>query len=775
MTALISLWADFVVAKRLFIIVASLVLLSVVLTTSPTIPFDNSTERYFVAGDPAIVEYDTLNELFGDNEYLIVGFEAATIEADIFSPDTLRDIVRVSDFLEFHEHISQVRSLSTFQYIHSDGDDLSTDYLIDDVEDLINNPVEIEFAKSVLNSESLALDTLITRDFRHTRIAGRVEYRADTSETKIQLVQDLYRFIEEEEINSDEYILHLSGYPLVQERFETVTAEDVGVLIPLMIIVMVVLLFISFRSVVATLAPWLVIASGILIVLQIQGLLGIPHTTIDSGALNPTLIIIGVGITVHVLLDFFHFMREGMSGEESARSTIINIWKPAFFTAITTSAGFYALSITKIMPIREFALLGAIGPVVLFLFSMTILPALLSYMKSIPNPTTAVLDNGIISSITKAVPGFTLRNRNAILILGLIAIIFSVWNIPNIKIDTNYVTLYKENNPTRLDINYFDDVYRGMMNLDIILDSGEAEGVKNPAFLRQLEEIESWLTARDALGPINSLTDYLKEINQALNGDDPEYFRLPDTPQMSAQFLFLYDSSGANEDLSDIKDFDNRFTRLVVPIVNMPASGMKAEQDSITAYLNDNYEQLQPVITGTMALYTVQNIYIAEGMAQSFIIALSVITLFFIILFKSFKYGNLSIIPSVLPIILAGSFAGWMGIYLDQSAVIVFAMTMGIAVDDAIHVMSRYLSAKESGASTQQSIQRAMSESGRAVVFSSMVLVFGFSVLCFASLTTVINVGLFGSIIMSLALLGDLIFLPAILYLVDGNDEGEHV
>jgi len=468
-------------------------------------------------------------------------------------------------------------------------------------------------------------------------------------------------------------------------------------------------------------------------------------------------------------------MREGMSGEESARSTIINIWKPAFFTAITTSAGFYALSITKIMPIREFALLGAIGPVVLFLFSMTILPALLSYMKSIPNPTTAVLDNGIISSITKAVPGFTLRNRNAILILGLIAIIFSVWNIPNIKIDTNYVTLYKENNPTRLDINYFDDVYRGMMNLDIILDSGEAEGVKNPAFLRQLEEIESWLTARDALGPINSLTDYLKEINQALNGDDPEYFRLPDTPQMSAQFLFLYDSSGANEDLSDIKDFDNRFTRLVVPIVNMPASGMKAEQDSITAYLNDNYEQLQPVITGTMALYTVQNIYIAEGMAQSFIIALSVITLFFIILFKSFKYGNLSIIPSVLPIILAGSFAGWMGIYLDQSAVIVFAMTMGIAVDDAIHVMSRYLSAKESGASTQQSIQRAMSESGRAVVFSSMVLVFGFSVLCFASLTTVINVGLFGSIIMSLALLGDLIFLPAILYLVDGNDEGEHV
>jgi predicted RND superfamily exporter protein len=187
--------------------------------------------------------------------------------------------------------------------------------------------------------------------------------------------------------------------------------------------------------------------------------------------------------------------------------------------------------------------------------------------------------------------------------------------------------------------------------------------------------------------------------------------------------------------------------------------------------LNKNFPQLQATITGTLALYTVQDIYISEGMIRSFIIALLVITLFFIILFKSVKYGLLSIIPSVMPIILAGSFAAWVGIPLDQSAIIVFAMTMGIAVDDAIHVMNRYLMTKNSGKNTKQSIQRAMNESGRAVIFSSTVLVFGFSVLCFASFTTIIYVGLLGSIIMFLALLGDLIVLPAILYLVDGTDE----
>jgi predicted RND superfamily exporter protein len=201
------------------------------------------------------------------------------------------------------------------------------------------------------------------------------------------------------------------------------------------------------------------------------------------------------------------------------------------------------------------------------------------------------------------------------------------------------------------------------------------------------------------------------------------------------------------------------------------SSELQAELDLINAYFDDNYAQLQPAITGTMVLLTFQDTYFSAGMAQSFSIALLVITIFFIVLFKSFKYGILSIIPSVLPIILAGSFAGWLGINLDIAAVIVFAMTMGIAVDDAIHVMSRYLLAKRSGASTEQSIQRAMHESGRAVVFSSVVLVCGFSVFCFGSFTTFIYVGLFGAIIMSLALIGDLVFLPAILYLIDGSGE----
>ena len=771
MTTLIHAWANFVLAKRLAIILVTIALLPVYFFTGGTTPFDNSTERYFITGDPTLLDYDRLLELFGDNEYLIIGIEATGDAEDIFTEDAVDALFRISDFLDFHQYVTQIRSLSNFQYIHSDNDDLRTDYLIEDPSSLANDPLEISRIKQVLANEALAIDTLVTSDFRHTRIAARVEYNDSSSENKVVLVQDLYSFLETENFESEDFILHLSGYPLVNERFEVQSAEDIGFLLPIMILLMMVILFACFRSFAAMLFPWLVIASGLLFVLELQYYLGIPQSTIDSAALPTTLVIIGIGITVHVLLELFQLCANGKPSQEAARETIVHIWTPAFFTAITTSAGFLALSVTRIVPIREFALLGAIGPLVLFVFALSVLPALLSYIKGVSPATVAVMKGGVVSRFTSSVPGMTFKYRRLLLGIGVATIVFTAINLPNAQVDNNFVTLFKESSQTRQDIVYFDDVFKGMMTLDIILDSGAADGIKNPSYLAEEEAIQNWLSDRQTLGPINSLSDYLKKINQALNSDDPAFYHLPDSAEMSAQFLLLYDSSGANEDLSDIKDFDNRYSRLVAPVVNMPASEMQAEVDEIRSYLQDNYSHIQPLLTGTMVLYTVQDIYTAEGMVLSFLVALVVISTFFIVLFRSFKYGLLSIIPSVMPILLAASVAGFLGIFLDQSAVIVFAMTMGIAVDDAIHVMSRYLAAKKSGSSTHEAIQQSMNVSGRAVVFSSVVLVFGFSVLTFASFTTIIYVGLFGSIIMALALLGDLLFLPAILHLVDDAEE----
>jgi predicted RND superfamily exporter protein len=383
MHALIRGWADFVIANRLAVLISVALFLVIALFTGPTTPYDNSTERYFVDGDPTIQDYDRLLDLFGDNEYLVIGFEAADEQADVLTPDTLRDMVLLTDYLESHPYITQVRSLTNFQYIHADGDNLSTDYLIDEPDTLAQDPTAIASAKAILQGEPLAMGTLITADFRHARIAARVEYHPGTSSHKTELVQGLYRYIEAEIPGSDQYTLHVSGYPVAYERFETLADEDLDLLIPIMILLMVIMLYLNFRSLVGTVFPWVVIAGGVLLVGEIQSYLQLPHSTVDS-ALLPTLIIIGIGITVHVLVEYFHQRRLGLESKAASHTAILHIWRPALFASITTSAGFYALSITKILPVRDFALLGAIGPLALFLFAVTVLPAMLSYVKVLP-------------------------------------------------------------------------------------------------------------------------------------------------------------------------------------------------------------------------------------------------------------------------------------------------------------------------------------------------------------------------------------------------------
>jgi hypothetical protein len=170
-------------------------------------------------------------------------------------------------------------------------------------------------------------------------------------------------------------------------------------------------------------------------------------------------------------------------------------------------------------------------------------------------------------------------------------------------------------------------------------------------------------------------------------------------------------------------------------------------------------------------MFAAQEKYVNQGLPKSFLLALFLIGLCFFVLFRSVKYGVLALIPSVVPIIMAGGVATLIGIDLDLGTLIVGAMTMGIAVDDAIHVVARYVSGKKRGLSTDSAVRDAMNEAGRAVIFTSIILVLGFATMLFGSLTPFVNIGIFTAVIMGLALIGDLIVLPALLYIFD-NDEG---
>lgn len=761
MRKFILLWARLVIGGRGWIIAAAAALFALSFIPMNRLYYDNSNERFFVEGDPNLAAFNQLLELFGDIEYLSVGLEADA-GSDVFSEASLTVIDEITQFLEDRPEVTQVRSLSKYEYTHSDGAMMATDRLIED----IHRPEYRERGRELISRQPMALGSLVSADLRHTRVIARVRYQVGKNDNKIKLVSSLRQFLDQQGYAERGFSLHLSGDPVFNEQFEVLTKRDQSWINPTMAVVMVIILFFSFRSWPAMLLPWLAIGSSIVYVTAIQGVMVWPHSVVES-ALIPALIIIGIGISVHVLVEFYHARSLGLVPQQAAIQTIQTLWLPAFYTAFTTAAGFLALGVTELLPVKQFAWLGAIGTMILFFVAFTLLPAVLSFVHTFSDKTRRAVDSGVIARLTHRLPGFVWRWRKHLLLIGALLLLTSVALVTRLNIDSNFITYFKKDNITRQDLEYFDNTYNGIQNIDVIIDSGRAGGIHQPEFLREVDALQKWLEALPETGAVNSLLDVHREINQALHFDNPDWYQLPTDRQMAAQFLLLYDNTGAEEDLTDAKDFYERYLRLAVPIKNLNASETRDLLQRIETRLAEQHPELNTQLTGSLVMYNAQDIYINEGMAKSFGIALAVIGLSFIALFRSVKYGFIALIPSVVPILITGALLVLLNIPLNLGTMIVGAMTMGIAVDDAIHVMSRYLSARKNGLGTHSALSQAMNQSGRAVIFTSIVLVCGFSIMLLGSFIPYIYTGLFAATIMALALLGDLLFLPALLFAID--------
>ncbi len=780
-------WANWVIQQRVAVLVLSVLLLLLAPLSFNRLYHDNSNESYFLPNDPTLQAFYRMVDNFGDPDYMVVGIEARAQDRDVFNAETITMIHELTEFLEEHRNVTQVRSLSKYQYTHDDGGMMATDDLFEDIDYLAEEPEVLVQAREIMAGEKLALELLLSRDFKNTQILARSVYRPGENIHNVELAQELRAFIDQQAYRERGFHIHMSGVPVIGERFETLTQNDMAWINPTMGLIMLVILFVIFRSFFATLVPIVVIVTTMFLVTSIQGWLKFPFTAVNS-ALIPTVIILCIGTCVHVLVEFFQFRYAGESPRRAAVETVNDLFYAVLFTCVTTAIGFIALSVTELKPVREFAILAAIAPMLIFLLAMSTLPALLSYIPWVPRNnrhrlqeqnkqsvedmlTQQNVGNSPALWLAHRIPRFTFRNRKGIALVGVLVSLFSLYSVSHIRVDSNIVNYFKKSSWVNQDLFYFNDTFKGISNMEIIVDSGEDGGVKNPEFLKRVDELQQWLKSFDETGKSTSVIDFYKQINQALNEDDPAYFSLPTSREMAAQFLLLYENTGPDEDLTDLKDFNERYLRIQTPVINMDEVDTTQLISQVKSGLAQKFSDLNVEMTGNVVMNNAQNRYVNNGMFKSFGIAILTIGVCFIVLFRSFKYGVIALIPSIVPILLTGGLVSYAGVAMDLGTMIVGAMTIGIAVDDAIHLMSRYLLMRRRNYGVYKAVQFAMNSSGRAVVHTSIILVTGFSVMLLGSFVSYIYVGLFSAMIMLLALVGDILFMPALLYLFDADKD----
>ena len=770
---MIEAWSSHVIKNRILILIttALLVALSVFSISKNPIGINNSNEMWFLEGDPTLLAHDKMRDLFGSTESLVIGIEARPNDKDLFELETINMIEDIHAMLEEHEVVEKVDSLARYQRTYNRDGIVATDYIFEDIESLGNDLGQLDNARMAMKDEILALDTLISTDLRHTRIIARTEYIVNGLDHKLKVVTDLRNFINEKGYLDKGYDIKLGGQPVLNERFTVLSNSDAAWLNPTVAVIMMIVLGIVFRSLTGILAPWVVIGTAVTIMMGLQAYLGYNITPVNQ-ALIPITMLLGMACTVHVMSEFYSLRTvSNLTAVDASKELMKNLFKPIFFTQFTTSIGFAALYITKLSPVREFSLLATMLPMIIFVLSMTSLPAALSFLNRLSMATKSAYDNDWLTRLTSKIPNFSYQHRFSILLVGLLFISVSFLSASYIKVDTNIFKFFKSDLKISEDLRYFDEKFKGSSNIDMMLDSESQEGIKEPAFLAKLDELETFLEKQEKSGKIVGYLDQLKQIRKAFSDNKQEFYTIPDSKSMASQLLLLFENSGPDDDLSDIKDFDEQFTRITLPTTNMDASEYNQFLNNMMQTINTDFPDLNVTPTGPMVMFQAQNEYTDKGISQSFVLSLTFISVVLFIIFWSIKHGAIAVFPAVVPIVFAGGCFAMLGKDLNLGSLIVGAMTMGIAIDDCIHVVSRYKLARSLGSSIENSIKRAMTESGRAIITTSLALVIGFSTFLFARLVPMIDIGWLTTVIFTLALLGCLLFIPALLFIFEKEEK----
>ncbi len=755
-------YANWLMNHRWLVLILSIVIALLLASGGRLLKFDNDYRIFFDKSNPQLEAFENLQSTYTKNDSVIVAI--APKDGNVFTKETLKAIVDITERAWQTPYSIRVDSLSNFQHTYADDDDLT-------VENLIENPNELSQAdldriQKIALNEPLILHRLLSDKSDVTAINITVEFPNidPTSETPktVKSVRELKRYINKTYPNLDVY---LSGIVMMNNAFPEASQYDMTHLIPMALGIILLLVLFLLRSIVGTIVTLLTIVFAVMSAMGSAGWLGIHLSPPTMSA--PTIILtLAIADCVHILSNWLQGMRKGMDKITAMRESLRINFGPVFLTSITTAIGFLSLNFSDAPPFRDLGNIAAIGVIYAWVLSIGFMPALVTLL---PSRVKAKDEQSHKNSQMAKLAEFTIRQQKKLLIAGAALFIVLVSFLPKNELNDVFVHYFDERIQFRTDTDFLLSHLTGMYFVDYSLDSKKANGVSDPHYLKQVEKFANWLREQPEVIHVNTLTDTMKRLNRNMHGDDPAAYRLPERKDLAAQYLLLYEMSlPYGLDLNNQIDIRKQSTRLTVTLKTISTQEVLAFEQRTLDWMQANTPAIKTHGSSPTIMFAHIGMKNIVSLLTGAAVALVLISFILIIALKSFRYGLISLIPNLMPAGLAfGLWAivdGEIGLALS----VVTSMTIGIVVDDTVHFLSKYLRARrEQGLNAEQAVRYAFSTVGSALWVTSIALIGGFLVISTSSFEINAGMGLVTSMIIGFALLADFLFLPPLLLTFD--------
>jgi predicted RND superfamily exporter protein len=613
------------------------------------------------------------------------------------------------------------------------------------------------YRKLVYNPENhtYLLAITVNKDKMHTKDRERM----------VKSIQKIARNFERKQ----QVDLHYSGLPYIRVVNSIKIKRELYMFSALALAICIVVLFLFFRSFKAVFFPVIIVLIGVVWAMGMLSLLGF-KITILSGMIPPLLIVIGIPNSIYMLNKFHHeYVRHG-NKIKALQRVIIKIGNATFLTNLTTAAGFATFIIVKSDILRQFGIVASLNIMGLFVLSLLLIPIIFSFIEPPSSRHVNHLNNKFVLGIIRKLIHITEHHRKTVYLIAFVILGIGVYGITLMKSSGYMVDDIPEHDPVYKDLKFFESNFDGLMPLEIMVDTKRPGGVMQLATFNKIDQLEKALAEYPEVSPPLSLLNLLKFSKQAFYNGHENYYSLPNSREQS--FILQYASMGEDNAgmLHSFIDSSKQVTRISLRMKDVGTKSMEevyagfiADIDSI--FPSGNYDVM---VTGSSVISFKGTQYLLRNLFTSLGLAILLISIFMAIMFSSWRMVIMSLTPNIFPLIFTAAIMGYSGIPIKASTILVFSIAFGISVDNTIHFLAKYRQELiATGWDIRRSVVLALNETGVSMLYTSVVLFFGFGIFSLSGFGGTVAMGVLVSLTLLVAVTSNLVLLPSLLTSLD--------
>ena len=753
-------WLDFPVRapRRVVLAIAAVTLLLAaqivdLRSGEPRLRIDSSIDRLLPDADSAREYSEWANRKFGLSDPLIL----ALAMDDVYTARGLATVRRVSERLASLPEVEQVQSLATAQNVKSVEDDVRIQPFLDP---LPTRPDEVAAVRTDVEANPLYAGTLVSHDGRSTALVLTLRPISD-QEFVDRSVDRMIRAAAQSAAGDDARVL-LTGPAQIKATTTRLILEGLGVVLPTAFAVMALVGLLAYRSVLGVLVPLTAVGLANVWMLGLLAWAGVALNLVTT-IVPPLLLVIGFSYAIHVVSA--HYRSATRPPEEiaaaggSAAWALRHVALPVALTALTTIVGFGALLISPFPAVRDFGWIAVLGVAQVVLISLTFVPAAIALWGGTPAPVQPdPAGAGRADRWLRRLGSFDLRHRHAVLLTGAAVALISALGMTRIQVNTDLVSNFPTDNPIRQDFNAISAQLEGAIPLQIVIESKARQAFLQPSNLKVVEDLDTWLGEQPEVGGVSSVVDYVKVVNRSLHGDDPDALRIPDNPNLVDQILFF----ASGDELDQLMGSRRQAVAINVRTNVVDSAETARLVKRIQARLAALPDHLEARVIGEPVVLSRAMDDIAASQIKTLSVALVFIFVILAVLFTSLRVGFIALLPNLLPVLFYFGSLGLFGIGLNMTTGLFACIILGVAVDDTIHLFTRFNSEARAQLDEHEGAIRALISVGRPVTITTIGLCLGFLSLAGSDLHNQVEFGVLGAYVLAFAWLADLTLTPAL-------------